>query len=61
VNPLAHTIIIEADISSSVAKNSHQKIKEHLRNRIITTYGDADIMVGTKHIDQALCKTLTLS
>ncbi len=55
VNPPEHTIIIEAGISRSVAKNAHQKIKEHLRNRIITTCGDADVMVGTKHIDPALC------
>jgi hypothetical protein len=27
----------------------------HLRHRIITTCGDADVMVGTKHIDPALC------
>jgi hypothetical protein len=55
VNPPEHTIIIEADISSSIAKKAHQKIKEHLRHRIITTCGDADIMAGTKHIDPALC------
>jgi hypothetical protein len=55
MNPLEHTIIIESDISGSVAKNTHQKIKEHLRNRIITTCGDADVMAGTKHIDPALC------
>jgi hypothetical protein len=55
VNPPEHTIIIEADISSSVAKNAHQKIKEHLRNRIITTCRDADVMAQTKHIDPALC------
>jgi hypothetical protein len=55
VNPLKHTIIIEAGISSSVTKNTHQKIKEHLRNRIITNCSDADIMAGTKHIDPALC------
>ncbi len=55
MNTPEQTIIIEADISSSVAKNAHQKIKEHLRNRIITTCGDADIMVGTKRIDPALC------
>jgi hypothetical protein len=55
LNPLEHTIIIEADINSSAAKNTHQKIKEHLRNRIITTCGDADVMAGTKHIDPALC------
>jgi hypothetical protein len=55
VNPPEHTIIIEADISSSVAKKAHQKIKEHVRHRIITSCGDADIMAGTKHIDPALC------
>jgi hypothetical protein len=32
-----------------------KKIKEHLRNRIITTCGDADVMAGTKHIYPALC------
>ncbi len=50
-----HTIIIEADISSSVATNAHKKIDEHLRQRIITTCGDADVTWGTKHIDPALC------
>jgi hypothetical protein len=55
VNPPEHTIIIEADISSSVAKTAHKKIKEHVRHRIITTCGDADIMAGTKHVDPALC------
>jgi hypothetical protein len=55
VNPPEHTIIIEGDISSSGAKTAHRKIKEHLRHRIITTCGDADIMAGTKHIDPALC------
>jgi hypothetical protein len=55
VNPPEHTIIIEADIRSSVAKRTHRTIKEHLRHRIITTCGDADVMAGTKHIDPALC------
>ncbi len=55
VNPPEHTNIIEADISSSVAKRAHWKIKEQLRHRIITTCGDADVMAGTKHIDPALC------
>jgi hypothetical protein len=55
VNPPEHTIIIEANISSSVAKRAHRKIKEKLRHRIITTCRDADVMVGTKHIDPALC------
>jgi hypothetical protein len=55
VNPPEHTIIIEADISSLIAKKAHWKIKEHLRHRIITTCRDADVMVGTKHIHPALC------
>jgi hypothetical protein len=55
VNPPERTIIIEADIRSLVAKRTHRKIKEHLRQRIITTCGDADVMAGTKHIDPALC------
>ncbi len=50
-----HTIIIEADISSSVATNAHKKIDEHLRQHIITTCGYADVTWGTKHIDPALC------
>jgi hypothetical protein len=55
VNPPEHTIIIEADIRSSVAKRTHWKIMEHLRWRIITTCGDADVMAGTKQLDPALC------
>ncbi len=50
-----HTIIIEADISNSVTKRAHRKIKEQLRHRIITTCRDADVMAGTKHTDLALC------
>jgi hypothetical protein len=54
-DPPEHTVIIEADITSSIAKNAHQKINKHLRQQIITTCGDANVMVGTKHIDPALC------
>jgi hypothetical protein len=36
-------------------KKAHRQIKEHLRHRIITTCGDADVMARTKHIDPALC------
>ncbi len=50
-----HTLIIEAHITSSVSKKSQQRIDRHLRNCIITSCGDADVMMGTKHIDQALC------
>jgi hypothetical protein len=38
-----HTIIIEIDITSSVAKNAHQKNYNHLRQQIITTCRDADV------------------
>jgi hypothetical protein len=55
VNPPEHTIIIESDISISGAKTAHKMIKEHLRHRIITTCGDADVMAVTKHNDPALC------
>ncbi len=42
---------------TSVAQllKTHKKIKEHLRNRIITTCRDAGIIAATKHIDPALC------
>ncbi len=50
-----HTLIIEAHITSSNSKKSQQKVDKHVRNQIITSCGDADVMVGTKHIDPALC------
>ena len=53
--PPDHTIIIEADIKSSSSKRSKQKIDNVLRHRIITSCGDAQVKVGTKHIDPALC------
>ena len=53
--PPDHTIIIEADIRSSSSKRSKQKIDNVLRHRIITSCGDAQVKVGTKHIDPALC------
>jgi hypothetical protein len=53
--PPDHTLIIEANITSSQAKNSNQKIGKHLSHRIITTCGDANAMMGTKHIDPSLC------
>ncbi len=45
----------EADITSSIAKNAYHKIDKHLRQQIITRCGDANVTVGTKHIDSALC------
>jgi hypothetical protein len=53
--PPDHTLIIEANFTSSQAKNSSQKIDKHLRHWIITTCGDANAMMGTKHIDPLLC------
>jgi hypothetical protein len=53
--PLNHTLIIKANIKSSQAKNSNQKIDKHLRHQIITTCGDANAMMGTKHIDLSMC------
>jgi hypothetical protein len=49
-----HTIIIEANISSSVSKKSQQKIDRHLKNCILTSCSDADVMSGTKHIGASL-------
>ncbi len=53
--PPDHTFIIEANITSSQAKNSNQKIDKHLGHWIITTCGDANAMMGSKHIDPSLC------
>ena len=53
--PPNHTVIVEAHISSSVSKPAQQRIDRHLKNRIITICGDADVMTGPKHIDPALC------
>jgi hypothetical protein len=52
--PLENTLIIEAHIISSNSKKSQQKIDRHLKNHIVTSCGDADVMMGTKHIDPAL-------
>jgi hypothetical protein len=53
--PPDHTLIIDANITSSQAKNSNQKNDIHLRHWIITTCGDANAMMGTKHMDPSLC------
>jgi hypothetical protein len=56
--PPDHTLIIKANITSSQAKNSNQKNDKHLRHQILTTCGDANAMMGTKHIDPLLCLNL---
>ena len=38
-----------------MSKNSNQKVDKQLRHRIITSCGDANAMMGTKHIDPAMC------
>jgi hypothetical protein len=53
--PSPTTVIVEARISSSKSSRSKTKINRMLRHRIITTCGDDNVKVGTKHIDPALC------
>jgi hypothetical protein len=50
-----NTLIIKAIITSSQAKTSSQRIDKHFYDQIITTCGDANAMMGTKHIDPLLC------
>jgi hypothetical protein len=53
--PPEHTLIIEGHINSSISNTTQQRIGRHLRHGIITTCGDANAMMGSKHIDPALC------
>jgi hypothetical protein len=53
--PPEHTLIIESNITSSVNAISNQRVDNYVRHHIMTSCGDADAMVGTKHIDPALC------
>jgi hypothetical protein len=53
--PPDHTLIIEGHITTSRSKMTWQRINRHLRNCIITSCGDANVMMGSKHIDPALC------
>jgi hypothetical protein len=53
--PPQHTPVIKSNITSSVTARSNQKDNNFVRNHIMTSCGDADAMVGTKHIDPALC------
>jgi hypothetical protein len=54
--PPEHTLIIEGHIISSISNTTQQRINRHLRNCIITSCGDENVMMGSKHIDPALCK-----
>ena len=53
--PPEHTLIIEGHITSSMSNTARQRINRHLKHRIITSCGDANVMMGSKHIDPALC------
>jgi hypothetical protein len=53
--PPEHTLIIEVHITSSISNTTRQRINRYLKNHIITTCGDANVMMGTNHIDPALC------
>ena len=53
--PPEHTLRIEGNITSSISHTTRQRIDRHLRHRIITSCGDANVMMGSKHIDPALC------
>ena len=53
--PPHNTHIIETNITGSLGKKSNQKIDKHLRHQIIATCRDANGMMGTKHLDPALC------
>ena len=53
--PPENTLIIEGNITSSISNTARQRIDRHLRHRIITSCRDANVMMGSKHIDPALC------
>ncbi len=53
--PPEHTLIIKGNITSSISNTARQRINRHLRHRIITSCRDANVMMGSKHIDPALC------
>jgi hypothetical protein len=53
--PPEHTLIIEGHIKSSISNTTRLRIDRHLKHCIITSCGDANVMMGSKHIDPALC------
>lgn len=54
-DPPEHTIVVEAEITSSKSSRSKTKINHVLKNRIITTCGDDNVKAGNTHVDPALC------
>ena len=54
--PPDHTIVVEADIFSTVSEKREIKIGNSLRHRIFTTCGDDNVKYGgSKKVDPALC------
>ena len=52
--PPEHTIVVEADIFSSVSDQRNVNVDNVIRHRIITTCGDANVKYGTHKVDPAL-------
>ncbi len=50
-----HTLIIKGHITSSMSNTKQQRIDKHLKHQIPTSCADANVMMGSKHIDPALC------
>ncbi len=53
--PPEHTLIIKSHITRSMSNTKRQRIDKHLKHQIITSCGDANVMMGSKHIDPSLC------
>jgi hypothetical protein len=53
--PPEHTLMIKGHITSSMSNTKWQRIDRHLKHQIITSCGDANVMMGSKHIGPALC------
>jgi hypothetical protein len=53
--PPEHTLIIKGHITTSMSNTTRQRIARHLKHCIITSCGDDNVMMGSKHIDPALC------
>ncbi len=43
--PPKHTLIIEGHITSSISNTTQQRINRYLRNRMITSCGDTNVIV----------------
>ena len=53
--PPEHTIVVEADIFSSVSDRRNVNVDNVIRHRIRSTCGDANVKYGTYKVDPSLC------